>query len=110
MTTIAKSENTDLNLYEVLDALFSKDVELFYELFESKELVFIKFFIKTLNILGKPYDLSVYRSNPEDGPVLYIANLLGANCLSEYPMEVFQEVFNDLKKCIDDGTATSAKA
>ena len=98
MSTESKFNYSESNLHQVLFALFNEDIEAFFDIFESNEEAFINFLMTTLNILGKPHEVTVYRTNPADGPVKYIGSFPDHTVVEDYPVPTFHEVFYELTK------------
>jgi hypothetical protein len=101
MSTESKFHYSESNLHQVLFAFFNQDVQAFFEIFESNEEAFVNFLMTTLNILGKPHEVIVYRTNPADGPVKYIGSFPYHTVVDDYPIPAFHEVFCELTKLME---------
>lgn len=101
MTTKSVFEYSESNLRQILFEFFNADVQAFFSIFESNQEAFINFLMTTLNILGKPHEVTVYRTNPADGPVKYIGSFPDHNIVEDYPLIAFMETFDELDQYLE---------
>lgn len=88
------------NLHKVIHSFLYAEAENFVEIFASNDEAFINFLMTSLNILGEPHEAMIYRSNPADGQVMYIATFPHDTLVSPFPLEVFQQAFFEITKLI----------
>jgi hypothetical protein len=98
MKAIQAGHYTPSELYEFLDDIYSMEVHAQADWLGSREEALIQFQIQALNILGEPYELSVYRTHPNDGLVMF--GVVGPNIdnLCDIPVITFSEAFAELKR------------
>ncbi len=101
MSTESKFHYSESSLHQVLFAFFNRDVQPLFDVFASNEEAFINFFMTTLNILGKPHEVTVYRTNPADGPIKYIGSFPDHTIVEDYPLFAFMEIFDELNQYIE---------
>ncbi len=98
MTVLSEFAYDYENLHEVMKTIFYEEV--FLDVFESNKEVLIQFLMTSLNMLGEPYEAEIYRSNPADGPIKYIATFPHTNFVFEFPLAAFHQMFYELEKTI----------
>lgn len=91
------------NLRKVIHSFLYEEAEQFVDIFVSNEEAFISFLMTSLNMLGEPHEAMIYRTNPGDGPVMYIGTFPHHTIVSNSSLEAFQKAFFEISKLIEGG-------